>query len=332
MQAAALRLMEDIVPQSPASDTLVRVSGEHAHAIWGKIFGDSQIGALVALTREKSKEDDDASLCLLLWQDGWKFKGWAGKVSSSKYPSEWAQVDSLSWDWALKRRTPNGPYYVVSGLDVNRLSYQQHPSWLCDPKTHSLQSTGWPEDAIPSLFGQTITFERCIKSGYAPDVFEIDAFDGKPGKNLAVCTGMYEGSVPLVTVSMPDPTTGKRITWRIMPQNTQFEAGHDRRLLCLSKGDTNLEPFHQDATLDVRWGTESYPNTATHFLVWRLTGLERAAQMGIWEEDEEQETPEWDKWADQKPAQVIVTGIPEAVRAFSWPVNPPQIPDAAKPK
>ena len=117
-----------------------------------------------------------------------------------------------------------------------------------------------------------------------------------------------------------------------MPQNTQFEAGHDRRLLCYSPGDANLEPFHQDAALDVQWGTESYPNTATHFLVWRLTGLERTAQLGIWEEDEAKETPDWEKWANQKPAQIVVTGIPEAVKAFSWPVNPSAIPDAAKPR
>jgi hypothetical protein len=88
-----------------------------------------------------------------------------------------------------------------------------------------------------------------------------------------------------------------------------------------SPGDVNLEPFHQDATLDVHWGTESYPNTATHFLVWRLTGLERKAQLGIWDEDNAKETPDWEKWANQKPAQVVVTGIPEAVKVFSWPLK-----------
>ena len=306
MRDAALTLMQDIVPHAPASDALIRVSGQRGRGIWGKVFGDAQIGAVVTVKSDKAKADDDAGLCLPLWKNGWKFAQWAGKVPKSEGSNTAEPPDPLNWNWALKRRTPGAPYYVISGLDVNTLSYQKHPSWLCDPKTHFLQSTGWPEDAIPSLSGQTITFQRCTKSGYAPDVFEIDAFDGKPGKNLAVCTGMYEGSVPLVTVSMPDPTTGKRITWRIMPQNTLFEAGHDRRLLCYSPGDANLEPFHQDATLDVEWGTESYPNTATHFLVWRLIGLERTAQLGIWEEDDAKETPEWEKWADRKPALVVV--------------------------
>jgi hypothetical protein len=45
------------------------------------------------------------------------------------------------------------------------------------------------------------------------------------------------------------------------------------------------------------------------------------------EEDDAKETPDWEKWANQKPAQVVVTGIPEAVKAFSWSMNPaPSVP------
>ena len=245
MQQAAMTLMEDVSPHAPVSDSMVKVSGEQAHAIWGKIFGDAQIGALVAVKSDKAKADDDASLCLLLWQDGWKFTGWAGKVPKFDAPVTSGSFDPQDWNWALKQRIPGDPYYVVSGLDLNTLSYQKHPSWLCDPKTHSLQPTGWSEDAMPSLSGKTITFRRCAKSGYAPTVFEIDEFDGKPGNNLATYTDDYGGGgrPALITVNMPDPVTGKRIIWRIAPSSAQFEAGHERRSLCYSPTVENLEPF-----------------------------------------------------------------------------------------
>jgi hypothetical protein len=335
LKQSAMMLLEDVVPHAPVSDAMVKVSSEGGHAIWGKIFGDDQIGALVAVKSDKAKTDDDADLCLLLWDDGWKFVQWAGKIPKFEAPVTSGSLDPQDWNWALKRRVPGDPYYVVSGLDLNTLSYQKHPSWLCDPKTHSLPSTGWPTDAMPSLSGQTITFRRCAKSGYAPFVFEIDEFDGKPGKNLVTYTDDYGGGgrPSLLTVTMPDPVTGKRVTWRIAPSTAKYEAGHDKRLLCYSPIEGTLEPFHEDAAVDVQWGTQSYPNSATNFLIWRLTGIERNAQMGIWDEDIVNESEQWKNTVNLKPAQTVVTGIPAAVKAFSWPLSPsPQVPDVDKPR
>jgi hypothetical protein len=333
LERSALTLMKDIAPQAPVSDTMVMVSSEKGRAIWGKIFGDAQIGALVAVRADKAKENDDASLCLLLWQDGWKFAQWAGKVSISERTDTWSPIAMQNWNWGLKQRMPGEPYYVTSGLDLNTLSSQKHPSWLCDPKTHSLQPTGWPEDAIPSLSSGTITFRRCEKSGDSafPTAFEVDEFDGKPGRNLATYTDDLMGGP--ISVSVPDPATGKRVIWRIRPFVTKYEAGHDRRSLCYSPADGNLGSFHEDATVDVQWGTESYPTSATNFLIWRLTGIERNAQMGFWDEDHVAENERWKNTIKEKPARAVVVGIPEAVKAFSWPLNPvPPAPDGANSK
>jgi hypothetical protein len=321
LQQRAIMLMEDVVPHVPVSNSTVQIYDDQDCAICGPFFGDGQIGALVAVRPDKAKPGNDADLCLLLWKDGWKFAQWAGKVQWEPSATQVSPGETQNWIWGIKQRAPDAPYYVISSFDVNGLSYRDHFSWLCDPKTHSLLPTSWPKNAIPSLSGDTITFQRCEKSGYAPMVFEIDEFDGKPGKNLATYSAQYEQGRPSITLSMPDSATGKRITWRIVPATAPFEARHARSSLCYSPSDVNLEPFHEDATVDVQWGEDPYPNDATNFLIWRLTGIERNAQMGIWDEDATGSNKPWEKMT-QKPARAVVTGIPEAVKAFSWPLNP----------
>ena len=314
IKQAAMALMEDVVLHSPVSDEMTKISNVRSRAIWGPIFGDAQIGALVAVQPNARTTGDDAELCLLLWQDGWKFAQWVGKVS-------WERRDQQDWDWGIKRRAPKGAYYVIDSLDPNALSYREHLSWYCDPQTHSLLPTGWPKDALPSISGKTITFQRCERSGYTPTVFEIDEFNSAPGKNIAIYSNTYaEGHRERITISVPDPTTGKRVTWRISQPPPIYEPYHDRFSICYSPTDGKVEPFHEDATVDVQWGKGQYPTDATSFLVWRLTGIEKTAQHGRWDEDILREKKAGRVNFDiTKPLKAVVLGIPEAVQAFSWP-------------
>jgi hypothetical protein len=313
-QRSARALMEDIMPHSSASDEMAKISDPQRHAIWGPIFGHDQIGALVALPSPADKAGSDARLCLLLWKDGWKFAQWAGKVSAS--------IDhEQRWNWGVKRQVPNGGYYVIDSFDPNSISYREHLSWFCDPQTHSLRPTGWPKDALASISGKTITFQRSVKSGYAPTIFEVDEFDGKPGGNIATFSTTYEeGHRALITVRLPNPTIRKRVTWRIAEAQKPSEAYHNRISLCRSLTEGELEPFHEDATLDVQWKVGQSPTDAPSFLIWRLTGLERPAQYGQWDEDILREREAGYVNLDiTKPEKAVVVGTPEAVKAFSWP-------------
>ena len=83
----AMTLMEDVVPQKPESDAMAKLFNDRGCAIWGKFFGDTQIGALVAVRPDKAKEFDDAYLCLLLWKGGWKFAQWNKTTENKSYPS-----------------------------------------------------------------------------------------------------------------------------------------------------------------------------------------------------------------------------------------------------
>jgi len=316
IKQAAMALVEDVVPHPPISDEMTKISNKQSLAIFGAIFGDAQIGALIAVKSDADKAESDADLCLLLWQDGWKFVQVVGKVSSRK-----SYLQDLDWDWGIKRRVPNGAYYVINSFDLNAISYREHLSWLCDPQTHSLRPTGWPKDALASISGTTITFQRCEKSGYAPTVFEIDQFDGGPGKAIATYSNTYaEGHRVRITISIPDPTTGKRVTWRISEPPPKYEPYHDRFSLSYRLTDGKLEPFHEDATVDVQWEQGQYPTNAISFLIWRLSGIEKTAQLGQWDEDILRERKAGrDNLEIKKPLKTVVAGIPEAVKAFSWP-------------
>ena len=219
------------------------------------------------------------------------------------------------------RDEPRRVLHVIDSFDLNAISYREHFSWFCDPQTHSLRPTGWPKDALPSISGTTITFQRCEKSGYAPAVFAIDAFDGAPGKNIATYSNTYaEGHRACITISIPDSATGKRFTWRISQLPQKYEPHHDRFSLCYSLTDGKLEPFHEDATVDVQWEKGLYSSDAISFLIWRLTGIEKSAQQGHWDEDILRETKAGRVNLDvKKPLKTDVVGIPEAVKAFAWP-------------
>ncbi len=312
---SAMALMEDIVPHSPVSDEMTKISNEQSRAIWGRVFGDAQIGALVAVKSDEVNGENDAELYLLLWQDGWRIAQLVGKVS-------WGTGDEYDWNWKIKRRIADGAYYVINRSDLNAISYREHLSWLCDPQTHSLVPTGWPKDAIPSISGSTIAFVRCEKSGNATMVREINEFDSVPGKNIAIYSITYSPEHRVrITISIPDPTTGKRVTWRISQAPPKYEPYHNRFSLCYSATDGELEPFHEDATVDVEWKEGQYPTNAISFLIWRLTGLDFAAQSGQWDEDILREKREGrDNLEIKKPLKAVVLGIPEAEKAFSWPL------------
>ena len=314
IKRSALEIMEDVVPHQPATDELVRIYGGKICAIWGKIFGDAQFGALVAVQNAAGEPGSSADLCLLLWQDGWKFVQSVGKVPSRNR----ADYHEQEWDWRIMRHLPNGPFYVINNFDVYGTSNRQHLSWICDPKTHSLRPTGWPKDARPSISGTTITFRRWEKSEYATTVYEIDQFSGKPGKCIAAYSITYdEGRRACITIRIPDPATGKLVTWRMTQSPPEY---HDRFSLCYSPTDGTLEPFHEDATVDVLWGKDQYPTDAISFLIWRLTGIKKTAQQGMWDEEMDREKKGGrDNLEITKPAKTVVVGIPEAVKAFSWP-------------
>lgn len=142
LQQRAMVLMEDVVPHLPASHLMVQIYDDQDCAICGSFFGDGQVGALVAVRPDKAKPGDDADLCLLLWNDGWKFAQWAGKVQWEPSATQWSPDETQNWIWGIKQRAPDAPYYVISSFDLNGLSYRDHFSWFCDPKTHSLLPTG----------------------------------------------------------------------------------------------------------------------------------------------------------------------------------------------
>ena len=318
IKRSALKMMEDVVPHAPTSDEMVKISNGRNRALWGAIFGDTQIGALVAVQADADKPGSDANLCLLLWQDGWKFAQRVGTVSSAPNASNWGRPQG--WDWDIKRQVPRRVYYVINSFDPNCVGHRERLSWLCDPQTHSLLPTGWPKDAIPSISGTTITFKRCEKSGNSTPVMEIEQFDGSPGKNIAIYSVTFdEKHRPIVTISIPDSATGKRITWRIAEAPKKQWSDATRYFLCYSPTDGKLEPFHEDATVNFQWQEGQYPFDAIGFLIWRLTGIEKAAQSGEWDEDVLREKERGRDVEMPKPLKVIVEGIPEAVKAFSWP-------------
>ena len=81
-----------------------------------------------------------------------------------------------------------------------------------------------------------------------------------------------------------------------------------------------MEAFHEDANVDVQWKEGQYPTSGITFLIWRLTGLEENAQYGQWDEDNSRESKANNAKVEiQKPLKSVVTGIPEAVKAFFWP-------------
>ncbi len=298
--------MVDIAPHEPVAGAPIKVSYAADHAFWGTIFGDNQIAALVAVDLGRGKEHepgDNADLCVLLWEHGWKFRQWVGKVS--------ATVDSaMQWNWAVKHRTPTGVWYVVSHL--NFYPAGEHPSWLCDPKTHTLLSTGWPKDSIPSISGDTITFTHEDKPGYSSPIQDIYRFTDRPTDHVATRgdnNADSHGAGDVLTLWDRHP---ERIcTWQV--RETILKNLSTRYLLCRSGGKQASQPFREDAVAEFDWGDQQDSHNPTLFLWQRLSGLSDNALRGEWDQDGKSDA--------KPPRRVTVAGLPEAVQRFSWPVD-----------
>lgn len=65
VRQAAMALAEDFVPHPPVFDEMTKISNKESLAI----FGDAQIGVLVAVKSDADKAGSDADLCLLLWKE-----------------------------------------------------------------------------------------------------------------------------------------------------------------------------------------------------------------------------------------------------------------------
>ena len=296
MKARALAVMSDIVPQEPVSDMPVEVTYQEVHADWGALFGDGRVAALVALklAPDQAKEQpEEAELCLLRWEQGWKFQQWVGRISPDN-------------DWALKRGAPRQAWYVVS----RRSSYPagEHLSWWCDAKTHTLLPTGWPKNAVPSISADTITFSRQDKPGYSPTIRDIYRFTDQIGARVATCTDEPELHRIGTQLTVWEVGSDKAVTWQARQLGYAFPA---RYALCRQDGALPAEPFREDAVATFDGGSDSIIRGPTQFLWWRLTGLGANALNGVWDQDGKEETA--------LPRNVTVSGIPEAVRRFTWP-------------
>ena len=305
LKRRALAVMRDIVPSPAAMKTIAQVSVENDRALWGYIFGDKEVGALVAVQMQKLKPNqprEDADLCLLLWKDGWQFEQRAGKVSANE------NDDGNALDWALKERRVTDTFYIISGLDLNASG--RRLSWFCNPEKHRLVPTGWRTGYLPSISGDTITFFGWEKPGYSPLVWEIHRFDGTVGPLLARITGEDANHRDLGRfIAVPTPDQRGWETWRIWDRSQEYHFQRTIYGLARIKGDNIAGTPEGEATAEFSRTGGNY--TTSLFLEWRLTGLSTEALEGKWDQDARRNFP--------KPEWVKITGDAEAVERFSWP-------------
>ncbi len=308
LKRRSLAVMQDVVPTPVALKTIARVSVENDRALWGRIFGDNVVGAVVAVQMQKLKPDqprEDADLCLLLWEDGWRFEQWAGKVSANE------NYDGNALDWSLKERRVTHTFYIISGLNLNACGARQ--SWFCDPEKHRLVPTGWRTGYLPSISGDTITFFGWEKPGYSPLVWEIHRFDGTVGPLLAAITGEdanHQDRGRFITVPTPDHHGWE--TWRIWDRSREFHFQRTVYGLARIRGDDINGTPEGEATAEFsRTGENGGTYVTSLFLEWRLTGLSTEALEGKWDQDARRNFP--------KPEWVKIAGDAEAVERFSWP-------------
>jgi hypothetical protein len=305
LEERALRVMADIVPVELEAGTFAKVTFEGNQARWGRIFGDQEVAALVAISEKKSpaNSSENAELCLLLWQDGWQFVQHVGKVSGS------IGYDGQP-DWVLKTGSSPRAIYLVSKLELYPSG--EHASWLCDPQRHRLIPTGWRTDAIPSISGNTITFTSQKNPGYTPIIREVCRFDGKPSAPIVTITqedDTAHNSAPVVTVhgSKADET----VTWKVWKKSRDYNHRNEVYALSRTKGEKTAGPPKEDVTVTFDWEGSDYPYSPTAFLLWRLTGLDRNALEGVWNQDESRTVV--------MPRSAKVTGSPQDVQRFGWP-------------
>ncbi len=309
LREMALATMENIVPHNPADGAMAKITFGNNHAIWGKIFGDEQVAALVAVDISVHPDNDwpeDATLFLLLWQDGWRFRQLVGKVSSATSTDDLVQFHIEKWDWDIKRRPSPETYYVLSRRELYPAG--DHLSWLCDPKSHTLVPTGWRKDAIPSVSGSTITFEHQDKPGFGPVIYNIYSFSDHPGELIASFdTDDINGQPSAHGFAVRDIKSGKMVSWWF------WMKGHSDGQYAVSRHGPGIGGAYpsEDATVYFDWPDIGAYRRDTDYFLWRLAGLQRNATWGIWDQDEKPEV--------SLPRSVKVTGLPDAVEKFTWP-------------
>ncbi len=306
IKARALAILSDVVPQRPVADTPATLNYQEAYVCWGSLFGDEQVAALVALENGKDWDQNwgnKADLCLLCWEpSGWKFAQWVGQITSG------ASVEA-NRDWALKRRGPKQAWYVLSRQSL--YPGGEHLSWRCDAETHTLLPTGWRKDALPSIAADTITFAREDKPGYSPRIRDIYRFTDQVGARLATCVDEPELHLIGTQITIWEAGSDKAVTWQTRPAKPEVGSRLVRYTLCRSDGEQPAKSFREDAVATFNGGGDTIIRGPVQFLWWRLTGLSANAINGVWDQDETQETI--------LPQSVTVSGLPEAMRRFTWP-------------
>lgn len=311
VQQQALLLMADLVPAGPAPEPPAKVSFQDVHGIWGKLFGDDQWAALVAVAPSAENEDyqpeDRASLCLLLWiEGGWKVQQMVGRVSAN-------EDGEKNRDWAVKVRSGTNTRYVVSRHRSD--ATYPHASWRCDARTHRLVPTGWPQDAVPSIAGDFITFEKPVGRVRSNGLDTYLLVDGQIGAHVAAwrnASGVTSSGGFIITRWHAEGT--KAVTWHFKPLPQL-----NRCAVCRHEGEEPADTFHEDAVIELT-KADGQPNPDVKEYTWqRLTGLGPEAMIGYWKTEKSQE----DSQPASSPARVKVTGIPEAVSALTWPPQQP---------
>ena len=187
----------------------------------------------------------------------------------------------------------------------------EHLSWWCDAKTHTLLPTGWRKDAVPSIAADTITFAWQDKPGYSPMIRDIYRFTDQVGTRLATCVEEPELHRIGTQITIWEAESDKAVTWQTRPAKPEMGSQLVRYVLCRSDGEQPPEFFREDAVATFSGGGDTIIRGPVQFLWWRLTGLSANAINGVWDQDETQETI--------LPQSVTVSGLPEAMRRFTWP-------------
>ena len=310
IKTRALEVMAEVVPHGPATLDENKISFEGSYAEWGWFFHDETAAALVAVGKIPPNMDE-GDLCLLVWDGTWQFRQWVGKVGGYNNGG-----DTKPNDWRVRR--PHSASRVVVVPRADFYVPRDHPSWFCDPQTHTLIPTGWPKDAFAGIIGETITFTRPEQPGVTPEINEIYHFKDRVGDWIATWqTDSLRPEGLLMTIAVPDAKTKAPVTWRVRflgQENLQNHA-HRRYALCRSVKGKEQEPFRKDAVADFEW-TYTSDESEENLLLHRLTGLHRAFR-GEWDGDTE--PPQDPRHPTLQ--SVTVTGLPEAVEKLSWPTG-----------
>jgi len=301
----ALVTMSDIVPRVPVAAPFLQIHKDDCHGWWGNLFGDDQAAALIAVEPMGNGKKDSsfvgAHLFLLLWQNGWQMAQEIGPVAAWK-----VQFFSPYQGWCLKVRAGTRECFLLSHSDINAAWDQQ--SWLLDSSAHNLKVTGWPRDARASISAATITLVRSLQGRPATRV--VHHFDGQIGDEIiTVCAEYDSHNIPTETLTQPKREKQPSTSWLVRPKSSDSLKKIDRYSICHRSPSMNAAPFEEHAVIDFSWGEDNEESSASLYLFHRLTGLNRAAYFGEWDQDETRKL--------LVPKSVKVTGDQEAQKLSS---------------